>query len=320
MWRTVCMKFKKGVIMNRLVTILGPTAVGKTELTLQLAENLNASIISGDAYQVYKGLDIGTAKPTAEEMSRAPHYLIDCLGPDEEFSVALFQEEAQRIITVLNEKHVLPILSGGTGFYVQSLLENFKFSPQGPDVALRQSLDALYEAEGIDGLRAYGEKLAREGGIVLQFTDKHRLYRAIELMATGDYDGLVNQTKDGLSYEGPVIGLRRDREELYERINLRVNLMVEAGLFEEVERLLKEGVNPDCQAFKGIGYKEVVAYFQGLATKEETIEAIQQNTRHFAKRQITWYKRMPYIQWIDCTKKSSQKIYEEAERLIKSYL
>lgn len=306
--------------MDRLITILGPTAVGKTELTLQLAENLNASIISGDAYQVYKGLDIGTAKPTAEEISRAPHYLIDCYEPDEEFSVALFQEEARRIIKELNDKNVIPILSGGTGFYVQSLLENFNFSTQGPDMALRQSLDEIYESKGMDGLLAYANELAQKGGITLQFTDKHRLYRAIELMATGDYDGLVNQTKDGLSYEGPVIGLRRDREELYKRINLRVNLMVEAGLFEEVERLLKAGVNPDCQAFKGIGYKEVVAYFQGLATKEETIEAIQQNTRHFAKRQITWYKRMPYITWIDCTKKSSQKIYEEAERLIKSHL
>ena len=131
--------------MDRLITILGPTAVGKTELTLQLAENLNASIISGDAYQVYKGLDIGTAKPTAEEISRAPHYLIDCYEPDEEFSVALFQEEARRIIKELNDKNVIPILSGGTGFYVQSLLENFNFSTQGPDMALRQSLDEIVE-------------------------------------------------------------------------------------------------------------------------------------------------------------------------------
>lgn len=306
--------------MDRLITILGPTAVGKTELTLQLAEELNAAVISADAYQVYKGLDIGTAKPTAEEISRAPHYLIDCLEPDEEFSVALFQDEARRIIKDLNEKDIIPILSGGTGFYVQSLLENFNFSTQGPDVALRQSLDEIYESKGMDGLLAYANELAQKGGITLQFTDKHRLYRAIELMVMGDYDGLVNQTKDGLSYKGPVIGLRRDRQELYDRINQRVILMVKVGLFEEVEALLKAGVNPDCQAFKGIGYKEVVAFFQGLATKEETIEAIQQNTRHFAKRQITWYKRMPYIQWIDCTKKSSQKIYEEAERLIKSHL
>ncbi len=303
--------------MNQLITILGPTAVGKTELTLQLAEKMNTCVISGDAYQVYKGLDIGTAKPIEAELQRAPHYLIDCCDVDDEFSVALFQSEAKAIIERENAKGHTPILSGGTGFYVQSLLEGFNFSTEGPNTVLRKELDAIYEEDGIDGLLAYAEELARKGQVKLQFTDKHRLYRAIELMAAGDYDALTKQTKDGLSFEGPVIGLQRDRAELYERINLRVHMMVEQGLFEEVEHLLNEGVSPQCQAFKGIGYKEVVDYFEGRMTKDETIAAIQQNTRRFAKRQMTWYKRMPYIQWIDCTKKNSQYIYEEALKIIR---
>lgn len=304
--------------MNQLITILGPTAVGKTELTLQLAETLNSSVISGDAYQVYKGFDIGTAKPNTTELQRVPHFLIDCYEPDEEFSVALFQSEAERIIGLENGKGRIPILSGGTGFYVQSLLEGFNFSPEGPNLKLRAELDALYEAEGLEGLQDYARELATKGEVVLQFTDKHRLYRAIELMAAGDYEALTNQTKEGLRFHGPVIGLSRDRTELYERINLRVNIMVEQGLFEEVEALLNKGIAPQCQAFKGIGYKEVVDFYEGRLSKAEAIAAIQQNTRRFAKRQITWYKRMPYIQWIDCTKKNSQYIYEEALKIVRS--
>ncbi|MDY3974333.1 tRNA (adenosine(37)-N6)-dimethylallyltransferase MiaA [uncultured Veillonella sp.] len=304
--------------MNQLITILGPTAVGKTELTLQLAETLNSSVISGDAYQVYKGFDIGTAKPDAIELQRAPHFLIDCYEPDEEFSVALFQSEAERIIGLENGKGRIPILSGGTGFYVQSLLEGFNFSAEGPNLNLRAELDALYESEGIEGLQNYARELATKGEVLLQFTDKHRLYRAIELMAAGDYEALTNQTKEGLRFQGPVIGLSRDRAELYERINLRVNIMVEQGLFEEVEALLNKGIDPQCQAFKGIGYKEVVDFYEGRLSKAEAIAAIQQNTRRFAKRQITWYKRMPYIQWIDCTKKNSQYIYEEALKIVRS--
>ncbi|WP_298705273.1 tRNA (adenosine(37)-N6)-dimethylallyltransferase MiaA [uncultured Veillonella sp.] len=302
--------------MNQLITILGPTAVGKTELTLQLAECLSTSVISGDAYQVYRGLSIGTAKPNEQELQRATHYLIDCLEPNEEFSVALFQSEAHRIIAQENEAGRTPILSGGTGFYVQSLLEGFNFSPAGPNAALRERLNTLYGEAGLEGLKAYAQVLAKDKHIELQFTDKHRLYRAIELMEAGDYDALRKQTKEGVSYEGPVIGLRRDRDELYERINLRVDIMVEQGLFEEVEGLLQKGIDPHCQAFKGIGYKEVVEYFEQRLTKAEAISAIKQNTRRFAKRQITWYKRMPYIQWIDCTKKDAQHIYDEAYALI----
>lgn len=303
--------------MEQLITILGPTAVGKTDLTLRLAKKLNGIVISGDAYQIYKGLDIGTAKPSREELEAVPHRLIDIRTADESYSAADFQEEARSEIKAAHQKGYLPILSGGTGFYVQSLLEGFDFSVEGPNESIRERLEALWQAKGDAGLLAYAEELAQKGHIELRFTDKHRLFRAIELMEQGNYEALTNQTKAGLSFEGPVIGLRRNREELYERINLRVNIMVEQGLFEEVEQLLAAGVSPDCQAFKGIGYKEVVAYFNGECTKEQAIADIQQNTRRFAKRQITWYKRMPYIVWIDCDNgRSSDSIFEEAMSLI----
>lgn len=306
--------------MEELITILGPTAVGKTDLTLRLAQAMNGVVISGDAYQIYKGLNIGTAKPTTKELAMVPHRLIDIRDADDSYSVADFQNEASRAITVAHNEGQRPILSGGTGFYVQSLLEGFDFSVEGPDTGIRERLEHMWQSDGESAVLAYGNELAEKGNITLRFTDKHRLFRAIELMEQGNYEVLIHQTKAGLSYEGPVIGLRRNREELYNRINLRVQIMVDQGLFEEVEELLANGVSPHCQAFKGIGYKEVVAYFAGQCTKAEAIEAIQQNTRRFAKRQITWYKRMPYIIWLDCDNRTSNSIYEEAMALIQTPL
>lgn len=303
--------------MEQLITILGPTAVGKTDLTLSLVKRLNGIVISGDAYQIYKGLDIGTAKPSIEELQAVPHRLIDIRMADESYSAADFQHEARLEITAAHKDGHMPILSGGTGFYVQSLLEGYDFSVEGPNTQIRDRLDELWQTKGDEGLLAYAKVLAQKANIELRFTDKHRLFRAIELMEQGNYEALTNQTKAGLSYEGPVIGLRRNRNELYERINLRVNIMVEQGLFEEVEQLLAAGVSPQCQAFKGIGYKEVVAYFNGEYTKAEAINAIQQNTRHFAKRQLTWYKRMPYITWLDCdSNRTGDSIFEEALEII----
>lgn len=303
--------------MNPLITIVGPTAVGKTDLTLELAHELHGEVISGDAYQVYKQLNIGTAKPSAQELLRIRHHLIDILEPDDSYSVSIFQSQARYIIDELSSRKILPILSGGTGLYVQSLLENYNFNDVKPDESLRASLDKLYERDGIEGLRKYARQLGKANHIDILYTDKHRLYRFIEILNHGDVESLRNQTKDGLSYKGPVIGLMRNRDELYERINLRVDMMFDAGLVDEVQRLVESGVNPACQAFKGIGYKEVVEYLKGSITIDTCRELIKKNTRHFAKRQITWYKRMPYIQWIyidDTT--SKDYIFNTAMELI----
>ena len=304
--------------MNPLITIVGPTAVGKTDLTLELAEQLNAEVISGDAYQVYKQLNIGTAKPSMDELNRVKHHLIDILEPNDSYSVSIFQDQAKEIIASLKDQNILPILSGGTGLYVQSLLENYNFNDVKPDENLRAKLDELYNTKGIEGLRDYAFILGKEHNIEIQYNDKHRLYRTIEILHHGDVDSLRNQTKDGVSYKGPVIGLMRDRDKLYERINLRVDMMFDIGLIEEVEQLLKSGVNPDCQAFKGIGYKEVVEYINGRITLDECRDLIKKNTRHFAKRQITWYKRMPYIEWIHIDNDTSKDfIFNKAMDLIR---
>lgn len=303
--------------MNPLITIVGPTAVGKTDLTLELAEQINAEVISGDAYQVYKQLNIGTAKPSVDELNRVKHHLIDILEPNDSYSVSIFQDQAKEIIARLKDRNILPILSGGTGLYVQSLLENYNFNDVKPDENLRAGLDELYNTKGIEGLREYAFTLGKEQDIEIQYTDKHRLYRVIEILHNGDVDSLRNQTKDGLSYKGPVIGLMRDRDKLYERINLRVDMMFDAGLVEEVEQLIKSGVKLDCQAFKGIGYKEVVDYINGSITLDECRDLIKKNTRHFAKRQITWYKRMPYIEWIYIDSNTSKEyIFNKAMDLI----
>ena len=305
--------------MNPLITIVGPTAVGKTDLTLDLAEQLHAEVISGDAYQVYKQLNIGTAKPSVDELNRVKHHLIDILEPNDSYSVSIFQDQAKEIIARLKDRNILPILSGGTGLYVQSLLENYNFNDVKPDEYLRAELDELYSTKGIEGLRDYAFTLGKEHNIEIQYSDKHRLYRAIEILHHGDVDSLRNQTKDGVSYKGPVIGLMRDRDKLYERINLRVDMMFDVGLIEEVEQLIKSGVNPDCQAFKGIGYKEVVQYLEGLISYHACVDLIQKNTRHFAKRQITWYKRMPYIEWITIDSQTTEaEIYGRACNIIDS--
>ena len=305
--------------MKKLVTIVGPTAVGKTDLTLALAKRYNGEVISGDAYQVYKHLDIGTAKPTFDELDTIPHHLINILEPNDDYSVSIFQQQAQSLIDHLNDNHVLPILSGGTGLYVQSLLENYNFNDIKPNTALRNELDELYAKYGLDGLRQYAQNLAEKGGVEIRYIDKHRLYRTIELMTAGDYESLTRQTKEGLSYRGPVIGLQRERSDLYNRINRRVEIMFEKGLVDEVKQLLKNGVNPNCQAFKGIGYKEVVQYLEGLISYDACVDLIQKNTRHFAKRQITWYKRMPYIEWITIDSQTTEaEIYGMACNIIDS--
>ena len=307
--------------MNKLITIVGPTAVGKTDLTLALAKYYHGQVISGDAYQVYKQLNIGTAKPTEEELDTVPHHLIDILEPNEDYSVSVFQQQAKILIENLNHNSILPILSGGTGLYVQSLLENYNFNDIKPNIELRTELDKLYIKQGIEGLRQRASKLAEKGGIEIRFTDKHRLYRAIELMCAGDYNALTNQTKEGLSYVGPVIGLQRERSDLYNRINRRVEIMFEKGLVDEVISLINNGVNSDCQAFKGIGYKEVVQYLEGLISYDACIALIQKNTRHFAKRQITWYKRMPYINWITIDSNTTEiEIYNMARTIIDTSL
>lgn len=296
---------------DRLITILGPTASGKTDLSIYLAKALGSSIISGDAFQIYRHMDIGTAKVTKEEAQGVPHYLVDELEPFESYSAADFQEKAKKIIHRENEAGRIPIVCGGTGLYIQGLLEGYSFLPKGKG---RSHWETLLEEKGkealIQALEAKGEKDIPP--------DPQRMVRKLELLEAGE--GKEKPKKaDSLLFDGPVLGIAMDRAVLYDRINKRVHLMIEAGLLDEVRHLLASGLSESTQALKGIGYKELIPVVKGERTLEEGEALIQKNTRHFAKRQLTWYRRMPYIHWVERGPSEEDIWYREIKAYVISY-
>ncbi len=289
-----------------LITIVGPTASGKTALSLFLARRLGAVILSGDAYQVYRGMNIGTAKASPEERREIPHYLIDCMNPGDIYSAGIFQEQAGRLIRSAYRKGIIPILAGGTGLYVQGLLEGYSFRPKGKG---RSDYRKLYDREGSQGL---ARELAEKKGVsVLDLPrDPQRMIRELELIDAGADPDKKSKSKERI-YEGPVIGLFMGRQKLYERINLRAENMIKKGLRQEVESLLAQGVSPDAQCMRGIGYQEMLSVIRGDIPEEEGLRLIQRNTRHFAKRQMTWFRRMPYIRWFE-GKEGAETALEES--------
>lgn len=293
---------------EKLITVVGPTAAGKTKLAIYLAKKLHSVIISGDAFQVYRGLDIGTAKVTVEEADGVPHYLINCLEPTEPYSAAVFREKAKKYISEENKKGLIPIVAGGTGLYVQGLLEGYDYAPK---LKKKKEIRQLYETEGTIGLRKALKEMIPEEEIP---ADPHRMMRLLELKKEGLTISSIKSNEQ--IYDGPVIGITMDRTSLYDRINKRVHVMIEQGLKTEVERILASGVPETAQALKGIGYKEMIPVIHGTCSLEEAEMLIAKNTRHFAKRQLTWYKRMPYIHWISGDTKTW---LEEAESYVNSW-
>ena len=296
---------------DKLITILGPTASGKTDLSLYLARELGASVISGDAFQIYRHMDIGTAKVTKEEARGVPHYLVDELDPSEPYSAADFQEKAKAIIHRENEAGRIPIVCGGTGLYIQGLLEGYSFLPKGKG---RSHWETVLEEKGkaalILALEERGEKEIPP--------DPQRMVRKLELLEAGEGDEKPKKA-DSLMYDGPVLGITMDRAVLYDRINKRVHLMIEAGLLDEVRKLLAFGLSESAQSLKGIGYKELIPVVKGERTLEEGEALIQKNTRHFAKRQLTWYRRMPYIHWVERSPSEEDIWYREIKAYVISY-
>ncbi len=292
---------------EKLITILGPTASGKTALGVRLAKALGSVIISGDAFQVYKHMDIGTAKVTKEEAEGVPHFLVDCLEPTESYSAADFQTQAAEIIHEENEKGRVPIVVGGTGLYIQSLLEGYEFLPK---VEGRSRWQTLYEEKGKEALIS----ALKEKGETDIPIDPQRMLRKLELLEAGAQADAAGKAHE-LIYDGPVLGIAMDRAVLYDKINRRVHQMMEAGLLEEVRSLLEAGVPETSQALKGIGYKEMIPVVKGERSLAEAEELIQKNTRHFAKRQLTWYRRMPYIHWVEKTP-SEDIWYREIEAYV----
>ena len=274
---------------ERVLVILGPTATGKSHCAIEIAKRFNGEIISGDSMLVYQDMNIGTAKPTAAELAAVPHHLVNILPPEASFSVVDFKEQAQRLITEINARGHLPIVAGGTGLYIKALLEDYAFNSVGEDSELRQQLNKEANASGAEALHARLAALDAEAAERIHPNNVRRVVRALEAALSGEQ---VNQFGASESpYDALVVGLEMERSALYERINRRVDLMLEAGLEQEVRSLLERGVSPSCQSMQSIGYRQLVWYLNGSMDYEQAVDKLKQATRNFAKRQITWYKK-----------------------------
>ncbi len=296
--------------MNRVIAIVGPTAVGKTRISIDLALRLNTEIISGDSMLVYKRMNIGTAKPSMDERQGIFHHLIDFLDPVDEFNVAEFQRLADYLITDINHKGKIPILAGGTGLYVKALLEGYQFNVASGNEQLRNQFIMQADQYGIDYLYTLLESTVPEAAARIHRHDLRRIVRALEVYHTSG-ETISCHKANTLIYDAVVIGLITERANLYERINQRVDAMITSGLVEEVTALLKSGVPPDCQAMQGIGYKEIAQFLEGTVNLATAVENIKKTTRNFAKRQLTWFKKMPYIQWYNIDEYPNYEIFLE---------
>ena len=283
----------------RLVVLIGPTAVGKTALSLALARRLDAEIISGDSMLFYRGFDIGTAKPTKEERAAVPHHFIDILAPEASFNVMDFQRLAREEIGRIAARGKLPLVVGGTGLYIKSLLEGYVFNETSGDRAYREKLERLAQEKGKAFVPGLLQEADPEAAARLHINDFRRVVRALEVASLGNEHISEQREAAGgeLAYDAYVIGLRRERQALYARIEERVDAMLEAGFADEVRSLLAEGVPRDCPAMKGIGYREMLAYLAGSMDLPLAAAEIKKATRHFAKRQLTWFRKMPYVHW-----------------------
>ncbi|MBQ9572311.1 MAG: tRNA (adenosine(37)-N6)-dimethylallyltransferase MiaA [Acidaminococcaceae bacterium] len=303
---------------EKLVVILGPTATGKSHCGIELAKRFRGEIISGDSMLVYRQMNIGTAKPSAEELRTVPHHLINILPPDASYSVADFQQQAAEMISGITERGNLPILVGGTGLYIKALLEDYQFSEVEEKPELRQKLEAFASEQGNDKLFEWLKREDPAAALRLHPNDVRRVVRALETVLSGDK--VSQEKKSELKYDATVFGLFMDRDFLYERINHRVDRMLEEGLEEEVRSLLKAGVPVDCLSMKSLGYRQMAEYLTGQCDFSTAVENIKKGTRHFAKRQITWYKKMPYIHWftVDRNLDYEKIVTDMADTLVKS--
>lgn len=296
---------------EKLIVILGPTAVGKTKLSIDLARKLHTQIISGDSMLVYKGFDIGTAKPTATEMAGVTHHIIDILQPWENFNVSDFHTIAKDLISKINKEGQIPILAGGTGLYVKSLVEGYEFNKTSKDSEYRNHLEQLAEMHGRQYVYDMLKKADPQTAQRLHINNFNRIIRALEVHHLGSEQisqkSRYEETGE-LVYDTLIIGLWRERQNLYDRINKRVDIMMDSRFVDEVRHLLENGVQTQWQSMKGIGYREIAAYLNGKTDLATAVSEMKKATRHFAKRQFTWYKKMPYIKWYDADKSDYENL------------
>ena len=285
-----------------LIILTGPTAVGKTKASIGLAKALNGEIISADSMQVYKYMDIGSAKIQPEEMDGIKHYLIDELEPNEEFHVVRFQQMAKQAMEEIYAQNKIPIVVGGTGFYIQALLYDIDFTDGNEDTDYRQELEALAAKEGAEALHALLQEVDPESANVIHANNVKRVIRALEFYKqTGERISEHNEQErqKEAPYDFCYFVLNDQRARLYDRINLRIDQMLETGLIEEVQALNDKGYTKDMVSMQGLGYKEILDYLNGVCTLEEAIYILKRDTRHFAKRQLTWFRRERDVIWVD---------------------
>lgn len=283
--------------MKKVLVIVGPTAVGKTALSLELAKQYHGEIISGDSMQIYRQLDIGTAKATKEELAAAPHHLIDIRDMTQNYSVAMFQEMARAKIAEITKRGHLPIVVGGTGLYIQALLYDFQLgAAEAVDDTVRAYYQAQAEKLGNEALWQKLQQIDPAAAEKIHYNNVRKVIRALEVFETTGQSILSPKEMPEALYDYFMIGLTTDRGLLYQRINQRVDLMIDLGLIEEAKKVLRY---PETQASKGIGYKEFLPYFEGHQSLEETVEQIKQNSRRYAKRQLTWFSNRMTPRWVD---------------------
>ena len=302
--------------LKPLVILVGPTAVGKTAASIGLAKALNGEIISGDSMQIFKGLDIGTAKITKEEMQGVPHHLIDIKEPWETFSVAEFKRLADEAIADIHDRGKLPIIVGGTGFYINSVLYEYHFGEADTDEAYRAELEQYAETHGNEALWNILQEKDPDSAAKLHSNDTKRVIRALEVLHVTGIPASERQStvdKQTMRYNAVYIALNMPREVLYDRINRRVDIMIQDGLEAEVRTALANGTEQDALSMTSIGYRQMIQYFNEEISFDRAVELIKRDTRHFAKRQLTWFRHDPNIQWVDKWGKTDEQV--EAELL-----
>ncbi len=285
-----------------LIILTGPTAVGKTALSIKLAKAINGQMISADSMQVYRGMDVGTAKIMQSEMQGIPHYLIDVLEPTEDFNVVRFQQMAKEALEKIYAEGCIPIVVGGTGFYIQALLYDINFEENDEDTAYRQELQRLAEEKGAEFLHDMLAKVDPESAKAIHANNIKRVIRALEFYKqTGTCISAHNeeQRQKESPYNFLYFVLNDERQLLYERIDKRIDIMLEQGLVEEVQNLINNGCERDMVSMQGLGYKEILEYLEGICTLDEAIYILKRDTRHFAKRQITWFNRERDVHWLN---------------------
>lgn len=288
--------------MRPLIVLTGPTAVGKTALSIELAKAVNGEILSADSMQVYRGMDIGSAKIRPREMQGVPHHLIDVLDPSQEFNVVVFQRLCRQAMDGIYERGHIPILTGGTGFYIQAVLRDIDFTENEENAEYRRQLEQLAAREGPGALHEMLGAVDSASAEAIHAHNVKRMIRALEFYhLTGEKISEHNEREAERTspYRYCYFVLNDDRERLYQRIEERVDRMLEEGLVEEVRRLMEQGCRRDMVSMQGLGYKEILDYLAGETTLEEAVRRIKQGTRHFAKRQLTWFRREKDVIWLN---------------------